>query len=116
MRASTSQSTRILAPENLGGRIDAPRSDRIAGLHARVLALRRKLRISETTWLFLLAALSGVLAACGSIVFHYLIALFQWFAFGSADHAGPLAAIVAPGYSRWRILLAPAVGGLVVGP
>src|SRR5581483_11772126 len=69
MKSSASYSTRLFAPENLGGRVDAPRSERIAGIHGRVLALRRRLRISETTWLFLLAALSGVLAAAGSIVF-----------------------------------------------
>ncbi len=103
------------APEDLGGRADSARSARIAALHGRVVAVRRRLRISETTWLFLLAALSGLLAGCGSIVFHYLIALFQWIAFGSGAHAGPLDTIMSPGYSRWRIVLAPTIGGLIVG-
>src|SRR5581483_9154081 len=84
----------------------------VAPIHQRVLRVRRALRISETTWLFLLAALAGALAGLGSIAFHELIALFQWFAFGTAKPAGPLDVIVQPGYPRWRIVLAPALGGL----
>jgi CIC family chloride channel protein len=110
-----SLSGRLSRPENLGGSADSQRHAKIAAFHERVLALRRKLRITETTWLFLLAALSGVLAGGGSIVFHYLIAFFQWIAFGSADHAGPLDAIMAPGFARWRVIVAPAAGGLIVG-
>ncbi|MBI3726600.1 chloride channel protein, partial [bacterium] len=89
---------------------------RIARFHAGVVDVRRRLRVSETTWLFLLAALSGLLAGCGSILFHYLIEAIQWLAFGTAAHKGPLAAIQEPGYPAWRVLLAPALGGLVVGP
>lgn len=92
----------------------APRG--LSRFHGGVQAVRRRLRISETTWLFLLAAVAGVLGGLGSIAFHYLIALFQWLAFGTDEHAGPLALIQKPGYPWWRILLAPALGGLVVGP
>jgi CIC family chloride channel protein len=86
-------------------------------LHSAVLALRRRLRISETTWLFLLAAIAGALAGLGSIAFHYLIAAVQCVAFGTTMHAsGALEAVSAKGFPWWRLLIAPAVGGLVVGP
>src|SRR5687767_2697029 len=83
---------------------------------ASIRAIKRRLRISETAWLFILAVLAGVLAGLGSIGFHYLISAFQWIAFGSADRSGPLDQVSSPGFPAWRILLAPALGGLVVGP
>jgi CIC family chloride channel protein len=88
----------------------------LIALHARVQEIRRRLRISETAWLFLLASVAGLLAGLGSIVFHYLIAAIQWLAFGSASVEGPLDAVSRAGFSSARLLLAPAVGGLVVGP
>jgi CIC family chloride channel protein len=101
--------------ENLG--VAPRRAERLARFHERVLAVRRSLRISDTTWLLLLAALAGLLAGLGSIAFHYLISVFQYLAFGTANHAGMLDAVTrAEGYPWWRIVIAPAVGGLVVGP
>jgi CIC family chloride channel protein len=103
------------AAESLGGS-EGARSQRLAHVHASIQELRRRLRITQTTWLFLLAGLAGLLAGLGSICFHYLIGAFQWLAFGTASHVGPLAAVQAPGFASWRVVLAPALGGLIVGP
>jgi CIC family chloride channel protein len=101
--------------EGLG--VAAPRRERLARFHERVVRFRRSFRISDTTWLLFLAAIAGLLGGFGSISFHYLIGVFQYLAFGTADHAGVLRVVMRPeGFPGWRIVIAPAIGGLVVGP
>jgi CIC family chloride channel protein len=109
-----------MSPDNLESGAFERRTDNRSAALARFQdaahAFKRRLRISETAWLFTLAAIGGALAGLGSIAFHFMIAGVQWLAFGSADRAGPLAAVTGSGYPAWRMVLAPALGGLVVGP
>ena len=101
--------------EGLG--VAAPRRERLARFHERVVRFRRAFRIRDTTWLLCLAAIAGLLGGFGSIAFHYLIGLVQYLAFGTGNHAGVLGVVMRPeGYPGWRIVIAPAIGGLVVGP
>jgi len=57
------------------------------------------------------AAVVGVLTGLFSIAFAELIHGVQWLAIGAPD----LASYVLPWVPRWRVLLAPTVGGLLVG-
>ena len=60
----------------------------------------------------LLPCLVGVLTAGAAIAFVYLIAGVQWLAIGSTD----LPLKVLHQVPTWRVLIAPMLGGLVVGP
>ncbi len=60
----------------------------------------------------LLACTVGAVTGGGAIVFAELIKLAQWLAIGSTD----LPLYVLPTLSWYRILLVPAVGGLLVAP
>ncbi len=62
--------------------------------------------------LLLMAAVVGIVAGLGAAGVQELIALVQWVFWGSAGDVLQSAA----GAPVWRILLMPAVGGLVVGP
>ena len=62
--------------------------------------------------LLLLAAIVGVVAGLGAVAVQELIAAVQWVFWGSRADILDTAA-QAP---FWRILLMPAVGGLIVGP
>ncbi|MGE0710365.1 MAG: chloride channel protein [Planctomycetota bacterium] len=64
----------------------------------------------ESTGLLLLCAVVGLMGGVGAVFFRWLIQLCQWLFFG---HKGGAIAAGAPG---WRLLLAPAIGGLLVGP
>lgn len=57
------------------------------------------------------AGIVGALTGLFSIAFAELIEAVQWLAIGAPD----LASYVLPWVPRWRVLLAPAVGGLLVG-
>lgn len=57
------------------------------------------------------AAVVGALTGLVSIAFARLIELVQWVAIGAPE----LASYVVPYLPRWRIVLVPAVGGLLVG-
>ncbi len=57
------------------------------------------------------AVVVGALTGAASIAFAELIRLVQWAAIGAPD----LAKWVVPWLPRWRVLLVPAVGGLLVG-
>lgn len=57
------------------------------------------------------AVVVGALTGAVSIAFAKLIEAVQWVAIGAPD----LASYVVPWLPRWRILLVPAVGGLLVG-
>lgn len=72
-----------------------------------------------------IAVVVGVLAGLASVGFHYLIGGIQILAFQAlADVAvepstgthGLLNLISGSGYPRWRLMLVPAIGGLLVGP
>ena len=62
--------------------------------------------------LLLLAAIVGVVAGLGAVAVQELIAAVQWVFWGSRADILDSAA----GAPFWRILLMPALGGLVVGP
>lgn len=57
------------------------------------------------------AVVVGALTGLFSIAFAELIEAVQWLAIGAPD----LASYVLPWVPRWRVLLAPAAGGLLVG-
>ncbi|HZV01445.1 MAG TPA: chloride channel protein [Planctomycetota bacterium] len=80
-----------------------------------IATLRRRLHISETTWLFMVAALAGIAAGLGSIAFHHLIGIVTYLGYGQPNSAGRLEVVSLPWYPRLAILLVPTVGGLLVG-
>ena len=73
---------------------------------------RWSLRRVRATQLIFLPCLTGALTGAATIGFVELINAVQWVAIGSTDW--PLH--VVPSLSWWRLLLVPAIGGLVVGP
>jgi CIC family chloride channel protein len=93
-----------------------PVSDSLVRFQAHIRDVRRSLRISETTWLFFLAMLAGLVAGFGAIAFNFLISFVQWLAIGTSAGKGPVPFILSGGAPAWRVLLAPAAGGLLVGP
>ena len=73
---------------------------------------RRSLRRAQATKLILLACLTGALTGAATVAFVELINLVQWAAIGSAD----LPLRVLPHVPWYRVLLAPVLGGLILGP
>jgi len=73
---------------------------------------RLSLRRIQATKLIILPCLTGVLTGAGTIAFVELINLVQWLAIGSTEW--PLRVI--PQLHWYRVLLVPAIGGLIVGP
>ena len=71
-----------------------------------------KLVRSEPVLLSVLAVVLGITAAYGSIVFRLLIVVVQKFAYGSGSDR---LFSVASDLAWWHILLAPTLGGLVIG-
>ena len=78
----------------------------------RLLVRLRRFRRNDQVVLAVMAVVLGVAAAYGAIGFRYLIAFVQWGAFAS-DAEQLLGSIAS--LPQWRIVLAPAVGGLVIG-
>lgn len=72
----------------------------------------RKLRHNEHLILAVLAVIAGVVVAYGAIGFRLLIDAVQMLAFGDG---GERLYSIADELAWWHILLAPTVGGLVVG-
>jgi CIC family chloride channel protein len=72
----------------------------------------RRFRRNDQVVLLVMAVVLGVSAAYGAIGFRYLIGFVQWGAFGTQSEA-LLDFLV--GLPEWRIVLAPAVGGLLIG-
>lgn len=62
--------------------------------------------------LLLAAALIGLVAGAAGIVFRLVLSGIQWLAFGSGSEMLVTALAGAP---QWRIVLAPALGGLAIG-
>ncbi len=73
---------------------------------------QRALRRVQATKLILLPCITGALTGAATIAFVELINLVQWVMIGSAD----LPLHVLPWVPWYRIILAPAIGGLIVGP
>ena len=80
------------------------------GRHAA--ALVEAWRRVDATRLALLPGLTGLLTGVAAIGFVELLNLVQFFAIGSTHH--PLD--VLPGLAWYHVVLAPAIGGLIVGP
>ena len=89
------------------------RNPRIHKLYQRfILYELRQLRKSEHTFMVLIAIFIGILGGYGAIFFRFAIRLFQAMAFGSWHYTLDYA-LGLPWYVK---LLAPAAGGLIVGP
>lgn len=89
--------------------------DAAPSLAARAIA-RLRARLGGTTWLFLLAICVGAAAGGGAILLHDAIVAFQWVFFGTSDPGGPVRHLATSGpLGSARALLAPALGGLLVG-
>jgi CIC family chloride channel protein len=73
---------------------------------------RRSLRQAQATKLIVLACLTGALTGAATVAFVELLHFVQWVAIGSAD----LPLRVLPTVPWYRVLLAPVLGGLVLGP
>jgi CIC family chloride channel protein len=91
---------------------DRSRKGAVRRLPARLLIRLRRLMRHDQLLLALLAVLAGGLAACGDIAFRTAIAAFQFLTYGSGDvrlldRLSELA--------WWHILLAPCIGGLLLG-
>ncbi len=71
-----------------------------------------KLARTEPVLLTILAVVLGIAAAYGSIAFRLLIALVQRIAYGSGSE---LLFSVASELAWWHVLLAPTLGGLIIG-
>lgn len=72
----------------------------------------RRFRRNDQVVLLVMAVVLGVSAAYGAIGFRYLIGFVQWGAFGTQSEQ-LLDFLV--GLPAWRIALAPAAGGLLIG-
>ncbi len=77
-----------------------------------MLDFQRAIR-NEQSILFILAAALGVAVGYGVIGFRYLIGLFQFLFFGSDSEA--YFATVVEILPMWHVVLAPPLGGLVIG-
>jgi CIC family chloride channel protein len=73
---------------------------------------REQLQQVQPFSLVILACAVGILTGCGAIAFVELITLVQWLALGSTD----LPLHVLPQVPWYRVLVLPAVGGLLVAP
>ncbi|MGD8362313.1 MAG: chloride channel protein [Gemmatimonadota bacterium] len=78
----------------------------------RVRGRLRRLGRTQHLRLLLLAAVVGVVAGLGAIAVQEMISLIQWVFWGSRGDILQSAA----GTAGWRIVLVPALGGLLVGP
>ncbi|TNC93568.1 MAG: chloride channel protein, CIC family, partial [Stygiobacter sp.] len=76
-----------------------------------VMRLRRVLR-NDQLFLALLAVLTGLAVGWAIIGFRELIGVIQWLGWGSASDRLYDTAAALP---WWRVLLVPALGGLLVG-
>lgn len=81
------------------------------GLVARLGAGMRRLFTGPTSGLLTLSVGVGLIAAVGAIALRWAIHGVQLLAFGGAD---PVASVA--GLPAWQLILAPVVGGLLVGP
>ncbi len=77
-----------------------------------MLDFQRAIR-NEQSILFILAAALGVAVGYGVIGFRYLIGLFQLLFFGFDSEA--YFATVVEIHPMWHVVLAPTLGGLVIG-
>jgi len=80
----------------------------LASLMPLVAAFRRHDQIA----VIVLALVVGVAAGYGTIGFRWLIGLIQWGALGGADER---VYSLVQNQPWWRVILAPAVGGLIIG-
>ena len=81
-------------------------------LRARSRLFRKSLQDTDYVVLVGLSVVVGLAAGGGAIGVRFLIAGFTTLFYGRGE--GPLA--LAPLLPFWRVLLAPAIGGLVIGP
>jgi CIC family chloride channel protein len=73
---------------------------------------RRSLRRVQATKLIVLPCITGLLTGAATIAFVELLRLVKWLAIGSTD----LPLRVLPHVPWYRVVLAPALGGLIVRP
>ena len=85
---------------------------KLTGRPARLLVRLRKLTRNDQIILSLLAVVAGAAVAYGSLGFRWLIGVVQHLFFSDPQEELLSIAILLP---WWQILLAPAVGGLVIG-
>jgi len=79
----------------------------------RYNSFRRILGGSDHAVMIVIAMLVGVLSGYGAILFRYMIRLVQWVFFGSGGEDFLEIVSDAPFYLK---ILAPALGGLIIGP
>ncbi len=83
-----------------------------AWLEKNYLALLERAQMREQVFALSVAVIIGVLCGFGAVGFRFLVKLVNRVFWGAMD--------VTPGYiaglSWWHVLLAPAAGGLIVGP
>jgi CIC family chloride channel protein len=91
---------------------DAPRGPVRTGGAGLARRLERTLRAREHTVMLILASLIGLLGGFGSVLFRELIRLVQAVAWGDQPYGLDL----VREHPWWWIALAPAAGGLIVGP
>jgi CIC family chloride channel protein len=79
---------------------------------ARSRLFRRKLQDTDYLMVVLLSVVVGLAAGGGAVGVRFLIAAFTGLFYGPGE--GPLE--LAAALPFWRVLLAPAIGGAIVGP
>lgn len=76
------------------------------------IRFREKLLLTEEAFHLLLAGGVGVIGAAVNIFFYQAVQLFQWIWFG---HRGFDVVEIGMDLSPWRLILTPAIGGLIAG-
>ena len=71
-----------------------------------------RMRLSEYRYAMLLAAVIGLLAGFGAVLFRRLIRLVQALAYGNTEYSLSL----LEGLTWWHVVLVPAAGGLLIAP
>lgn len=78
----------------------------------RIRAFRVYTRVSQTTYIMIIAGIVGILAGFGAVGFRMLISFFQNLSIGSTEKVVD-ALISLPWYVK---LIVPVIGGAIVGP
>jgi CIC family chloride channel protein len=73
----------------------------------------RKLSLgNEDLFMLLIAVIIGLIAGAGNIIFRHMISFFQWIFYGDASE---YALETFKNTPSWKIIIIPAIGGLLVG-
>jgi len=84
-------------------------------LRQPLIALQRSFRISENTFLIILAVMIGLLGGLGNYAFRKTIELIHWGVFEQSEHFFGYS-LEEWSWSRLAVIFCPVVGGLLIIP